>query len=439
MDHFSWSDGVQAVLAPCLACLPSRRYHSHPESSTQGAGPDLQRLLAEPGDSTDTEAETLSLHSTVGHEQRRKKKKKKKRNPKRITLWGWDLFGRPAIQLPPDEDDDDGEQGEGRRGRPRLSSRASVDSDAAPIDPSTIAQLSSSPPAPRGQPSEHARMRVEPEEDRVAREQEREREERRRRRRERRAMKELALRLAAGHGADDGEFEGFQGSGSGVGGAGGIPSPFKRGALPVSPSVTGSDSQLSYQQRAPQQQQQQLAPHPDVDEPLEGDADFGAESYAKRGGAAGTSDGGGSDSRSRTSGSRSNSGYAPYPADATQSAGVGAEYNHHFLSSQPPAQAQKKSKKKKSRKSGIASNSNSSHSRSDSRSVVLSPSTPAFEGYPAEDDTFEGYPVDDTPVKTKAPSVASATTTTSFPSSGFGGSRRGKSDAGVFLARRGDD
>jgi hypothetical protein len=193
MERFSWSDNFRAAFAPCLACLQPRQdsedeereqYNHHHTSHGPHYVPrarldELEGLLAD----ADGDAETLSLHSNIGLDEGRRRKRHRPR--KGIKLFGFNLFGRPPIQLPDDDNED-------RRVRSRTISASTLDSDAAPLDPSTIDQLS----AARLAESEAQR-----EQERLAKE------ERRRRRRAKKAARESALALALERG--QGEFEGF--------------------------------------------------------------------------------------------------------------------------------------------------------------------------------------------------------------------------------------
>lgn len=215
-DHFSWSDSFRAVFGSCLHCFraapeePADENPSHHRTSAQEArfsvsrirSDELEGLLADSDD-----AETLSLHSNIGDRNRRRKKKPRQR--KGIKLFGFDLFGRPPIYL----SDDEGDGGGGRRRTPQPSeaqvvvdhlegedpdrvrtlSTSTLDSDASPLDPSTINELSA---------ARLAESMAREEEERRAKE------ERRRKRRERKALKKAAIALAMdGHG--EGDFEGF--------------------------------------------------------------------------------------------------------------------------------------------------------------------------------------------------------------------------------------
>jgi len=153
----------------------------------------------------------------------------------------------------------------------------------------------------------------------------------------------------------------------------------------------------------------------------EEEADFEGEMYTAR--KNGTFNRTGSDSRSRTSASMSNSDIS---------------YNNQYISQQPgfmpPPSAQEGRvlgqlpPRRKPRRSKTASSKTSSSKTSQSSSL-LSPVNFSFPiAHPAiaaQDHTeFEGFPNDG-----------------SFPSVGFGGGkmRRGNTEMGVALARRGDD
>ncbi|KAI0069749.1 hypothetical protein K474DRAFT_992611 [Panus rudis PR-1116 ss-1] len=197
MDHFSWYDTFQAAISPCLSCLGRSSAPQLPESDDEQShrrharSDELEGLLADASD----DAETLSLHSNIGDQGRARRKK---RRPKKwIRFFGYDLFGRPPIQLPESEDEGEGDsrprRSNGRSGdRTRTISTSTLDSDASPLDPSAIDELSS---------ARIAETLAREEEERRAKE------ERRRKRRERKEAKRAALALAM---AGDGEFEGFQ-------------------------------------------------------------------------------------------------------------------------------------------------------------------------------------------------------------------------------------
>ncbi|KAI0784075.1 hypothetical protein C8Q75DRAFT_810416 [Abortiporus biennis] len=435
MESFSWSDSVHAVFGPCLPCLRRSESHSDEESQQQGlsshnihphhagvprARPDeLEGLLAETDD-----AETMSLHSNIGDRDRRRKKKKNRRR-KGIRLFGFDLFGRQPIYLSDDEENDHPRRAGDRA---RTISTSTLDSDAAPLDPSTIDELSAERMA-----ASIAAQKAAQEEERRAKE------ERRRKRRERRESKK-ALELALQR---EGEFEGFQGSGSG------FSSPFHNSNGPGSDSTSSPMPQEDFGPFASAQQHVDMLSNLLNDEAdIEG-ADFGAETYAKRV-TNGNSTGTGSDSRSRTSASNSN-------ADSSR-------YNHHFISQQqlydrrmtmdgsplishsPTTPTSSASvdvegeqlppivkKKKKPRKSARHSISTASQSMS-----IPSP-PPQQANFPAA--------IIASPEQCQHPVIDP------FPSGGFdksdgfpsvglvapGRMSRKNSEAGVFLARRGDE
>ncbi|KAI0062803.1 hypothetical protein BV25DRAFT_622658 [Artomyces pyxidatus] len=403
MDHFSWSDTLRALASPCLACL--RVAHPHPHLSDHDPyaqerqslrlrTDDLEGLLADSGSSSaDADAETLSLHSNLGSSERRRKKR---HFPKHIRLFGWDLFGRPPIQLPDDED----ERRERRRGRMGTLSSSTLDSDAAPLDASVIQSRVTEQLASYEDELERARL-----------EQAERKAERRARKERRRAARALALQAGLG---DDAAFEGFQGSGSPMGGP--IPSPYLDG---MTDSVDSGSVQTGQ------------------DEADEEAADFGGLAYARRP-TSGSGSGNGSDSRSRTSASRSQAPATP-----------GAEYNHHFLAqaqtqtpaSAIPASLQPKKHRKSSSRSSKSSRSASSASASMSPSLP-SPRAPHFPdlggGVPVvspPEQEFEGFP-NDLGVITSGLGME-VNGAGGFPSPGLGGPRAsGKRDMGAFLARR---
>ena len=378
MESFSWSDSLRALAAPCLSCLRNSKSERN----------DLEDLLVDSGSGI-TDAETLSLHSNPGSPRR-----KRARFTRSIRLFGWDLFGRPPIHLPDDEEDDENLGAEGsragaskksrRRPPPPTISSSTLDSDAAPLDSAAI--------------ETHATKRAEEEAARA---------ERRARRRERKEKKRAAaLALALEHAAvldGNAEFEGFPGSGG-----------------PLSPFVRGSEDYRDGDDK-------------DDDED-DDEGDFGGGAYTRR--TRGGSDSGrGSDSRSRTSTSLSSTGPQPY--------------NHHYISQQPsaapppatlPAQRSKKGKSSRSSASKTSSSSRRSHS---SPSASLSPSlaSPVATQFsdtasappPPAARRFEGFP-NDLGLQTAGIERLSS----GFPSPGFGGPRNGKRDMGAFLANRGD-
>ena len=168
MDSFSWSDSIRATVSTCLPCFsknPSNDTDTENEglartSHSQTRYDELEGLLADVDD-TDGDAETMSLHSNIGDQHRRSRKRSKRRSKKSIRLFGFNLFGRPPIQLPDSDDESQDNHDRTRshcRTRPRpdrlaignlssahSSSSASgmgFDSDASPLDTTAIAQLS---------------------------------------------------------------------------------------------------------------------------------------------------------------------------------------------------------------------------------------------------------------------------------------------------------
>ena len=340
MAEFSWSDSIKAAFSPCLSCLSfvSRTHHNDGPSSQNSSRPDLDRLLQDVD--TDTEVETLSLHSNIGDSRR---KRKKKRGPsKNISLFGYNLFGKPPIRL---EGDDNltavtTSPAGGRRSANTVKksiSTSTLDSDAAPLDPSTIAQLSAARSLSPGPSEEELRRK----------------EERKRKRRERRERKEA---LARAMGQADAEFEGFPGSG---------------------PSVPAPSSPREFVLVSP------TSPNEDLAE----DGDFDAQAYSTRRHTGSIRSE--SDSRSRTSASISNPD-SPY-------------YNNHYSSRQPaPIAAPNpqrqishdtpRKKRKSSRPKGSSKTSSSKTSQSPS---ILSPVEPTFPSQPIiVKPEFEGFPND---------------------------------------------
>lgn len=426
MADFSWADGVKATFSSCLVCFPSstadsddehlantRRSH-HPglidAIPPPRARPDeLEGLLADADD-----ADTISLHSNVGERRR----ERRRRPRKGITLFGYDLFGRPPIHLSDSEDEHDARDGR----RDRTISSSTLDSDAAPLDPSAIDELSAARLAAATAAAEDERRRA--------------KEERRALRRERKELKRVAMEMGLSLQKGE-EFEGFQGSG------GDVPYRSRTGPSSGSDSLPGSpfvNEEFGPFAGGPQAQ--------DGDDADADHADFGAESYARRK-PNGTSSGGGSDSRSRTSGSASNSNSNSNPV-----------YNHHYISQpsplgSPALPAQPKPQKhrsttSRSRHSSRLSISSRSHSNSHSPSV-LTPQSPmlpspvgAFDNPGVATPPYLDEPhvdFDGVPGGGLRDEQLPAMAVSGFPSVGLRGPGmpRMKSDMGVFLARRGDE
>ncbi|RDB18657.1 hypothetical protein Hypma_014691 [Hypsizygus marmoreus] len=344
---FSWSDTFHVALSSCLPCLAHTSNNPDAATSTdslvnnptahripRARADELQGLLADPD--TDGEAERMSLHSNPGRNRKRTKRKKKSNNGgKHITLFGYDLFGHrpPPIQLP--ESDDEGAVG------PALMTRSSsltFDSDAAPLDPSTIDTISSSSDALR------AREAALEEEQRL-------KTERHEKRRQRKELRRVAKALALAEQSQD--FEGFQGSGDGA------TYPHED----YGPFVRAND-----------------------DDEGDGAADLDGGLYARRNttGAAGS----GSDSKSRTSASRSQTSqgdqqfYQPH-----------AQMQSHQQPVVPSTPRSKKTKSKSSATTRSSKTSRSNTSASTSQSPSLpSPVSPSFTGLPKfkPDPEFEG-------------------------------------------------
>ena len=140
MDSFSLMDQLRA-------CLPCFHTSTRDDEERQSGAPELDGLLFNSEyDQTDTEADQMSLHSSVGVARlsRAKKPRRQKRSamPKTIRLFGYDLFGRPRTSLlSPTHSEDDASTHEPHR-RIRTISGSSLDPDATPVPDSTITNLS---------------------------------------------------------------------------------------------------------------------------------------------------------------------------------------------------------------------------------------------------------------------------------------------------------
>ncbi|KAF8816738.1 hypothetical protein BYT27DRAFT_7181169 [Phlegmacium glaucopus] len=434
---FSWSDTVKIAFVSCLPCLkPGSDDHSEHEDQPHNpainriprARPDeLQGLLADTD--TDMDAETLSLHSNPGRARRKKKKKRTKNhnNPRRITFFGYDLFGRPPVQLL-DEDDALYYRRNGDMTPNTIvtaHSTATFDSDAAPLDSDTIAALSSSNVAPAAQAS------VEMEAQRL-----KEKEERRQRRREKKELKRLAESMEAPGDGED--FEGFQGSG------GFMAPPLRKGyshilnaTSPASDSGSGSAFSGSAQEEYGRfvAAQAPSIPQPEDDHD-NADLDGGVYAHKRR---RDKGSHGGSDSRSRTSTSTSDRGLHQAPLK-----------NGHAQIQAASLQPQPGRRKKSSRTSVTTDSSTISQSPSLPSPIsptfsngIVSPST-VEQGqglFDAEDSVGPSIPNDvKKPVgEFSTPRLRGG----EFPMTGFRGltsvgvKRTG--DLGAFLARRGDE
>lgn len=431
---FSWSDTVKIAFFSCLPCLKhsdgpdEQEDHLHNPAINRipRARPDeLQGLLADVD--TDMDTETLSLHYNPGRARRNKKKKlsKKHNNPRRITFFGYHLFGRPVppVQLP-DEDHALYYREDGSLTPNTVitaHSASTFDSDAAPLDSNTIAALSSSNVTTAAQASadiEAQRLK--------------EKEERRQRRREKKELKRLAESLAAqGIVGDGDEFEGFQGSG------GFMAPPLRKGypripnaIYPGSDSGSGSAFSGSVQEEygrfvaAPGPQPED--DHDDAD--LDGRV-YGHKSHRDK------SSHGGSDSRRMASTSTSDPGLHQVP------------FNGVAQMQASSAQPQSGRKKTSSRTSATTT---STTSRSPSLPSPISP--PFFNGIVSPSTVEQGQGFFDTEdsVSPAIPNdvkkrVGEFPTSRlgggEFPMTGFGGLTGAKRtrDLGAFLARRGDE
>ncbi|KAL5521714.1 hypothetical protein ACEPAF_2462 [Sanghuangporus sanghuang] len=520
MDDFSWTDGVRATISTCLPCFSSRTAHSEAEQEQENSSTrrgqqtryeELEGLLRnDPSDTDGGDAETMSLHSNLGSGEGRRKRNKnrrKNRNYKSVQLFGFHLFGRPPIQLSDSENDDEEVDGSHRRrarNRPghltigQLSSAHSsssadaetfgaFDSDASPLDPTLISQLSPQDAAARA-----ARAAAEREEEEARRRQEQlEKEERRRRRRER---KEAERRAAMGVSMDGQEFEGFPGSGSlrppfsplSPGSLSSIPTsppapaeefgPYV-GALPLPPLASAN----------PPRSRHGLAAGDDGEG--EDEADFGGEAYTRkahpssRGSRGSDNSRSHSQSQSQTSASRSNADsshyYYPYPQqqpmyfsqtqasplpspnNPASGAGASGPFTSHHQKKKPKS----KSKSKRSSNSATtgttttSTGSRSPTSQSTSLPSLDSPIPPNLSASKADvPPTSEPIIVQHDEEPRAQPQLHSGVifpadvanengnadnfdSNSKFPAVGFGGRRTNSSGStsGVFLARRGDD
>ncbi|KIJ58832.1 hypothetical protein HYDPIDRAFT_33794 [Hydnomerulius pinastri MD-312] len=377
MDNFSHTDSVRAAFASCLPCFSSSSSSNSGSNSganfpdpraTRSASNDLDHLLR------DTDSDALSLHSNFGASHR---KAKQRRRPKfSLTLFGHTLFGRPPIYL---SDDEEGEEGLGGRSRAlATASSSTLDSDAAPLDPSTIERLTS--------PDHHAAAQRERERRRLEEEaQALQKAERRARRQERKARERASALMALNGGSlveEDEEFEGFQGSGTI------LPPQLQDFSRPEPVEVEGPGSG-------------------DAD-----DADLGGELYTRKKRQSAAWSGSGSDSRSRTSASFS-------AGDAGQYAQQPIPYPHTEM--HLPLPAKKKSHRASKRFSTMSSSTTSQSTSTAPYTPIESiAASPAVAGFPAVQERYirDGESQD-------------------FPSTGLSGRKRPKSlDAKAFLSSR---
>jgi hypothetical protein len=227
MDDFSLWDQFRA----CLSCWRKPDIDIDDDDDLQTgrpAGPELDRLLFDSEhDSTDVEADALSLHSNLGISRstgvRKKRGSRRRGGGKTIRIFGYDLFGRPrAPDVSPHHSEDESWAIESAHTPGILQSdSAPLDPDAAPIPDAAIATL-----APPLANAALAKWDAPLTDEQIAleEEQQREKEERRARRAARRLRKqqrveaeaEAAADLAAGFDIPAShnempEFEGFPG------------------------------------------------------------------------------------------------------------------------------------------------------------------------------------------------------------------------------------
>lgn len=362
MDSFSYTDNVRAALASCLPCfgvscskstlnssVTAPVYEPRSTSIGPSSANDLEHLLR------DADSDVLSLHSNFGTAVHRRAKRH--RRPKfSLTLFGYTLFGRPPIYLS-DDDDSPGRV----RGLPTASS-STFDSDAAPLDASTIERLTS--------PDHYAALAAQREQERQqleAEEAARRRAERRARRQERkaRARAEALMSLTGTSPRTDMDtFEGFQGSGAETSFSPHQALPRHRGSdrLSVDGLFDGSHSG-------------------DAD-----DADLGGELYTRKNKSSAASSASGSDSRSRTSASLSvgdASHFQNFPIHATRQS---VPYPHTEM--RLPAPVKKKSHRTSKRTSAVSSVTSQSTSTAPYTPVESIAESPVVAAFPTPQERY---------------------------------------------------
>ena len=146
MDEFSLWDQVRA----CLGCWRRPDVDGDDDLENGGsAGPELDRLLFESEhDTTNIEADVLSLHSDLGISRntnvRRNRHSRRRGGGKAISVFGYNLFGRPrAPYLSPNHSEDESSALDPPPPQPRIpqSDPAPLDPDPAPISDAAIATL----------------------------------------------------------------------------------------------------------------------------------------------------------------------------------------------------------------------------------------------------------------------------------------------------------
>jgi len=404
MDNFSYTDNVRAALASCLPCFASSRSEPTSNPPSNAVNANLSSTSARPPSSSndlehllrDSDSDGISLHSNLGATSQRRAKHR--RRPRfSVTLFGYTLFGRPPIYL----SDDDGDDLHSGRARALITNSSStLDSDAAPLDVSTIERLASPDHlAALAAQREIERQRLEAEEEA------RRKAERRARRRERKARARspalMSLTGASPH-PDIDMFEGFQGSGM-------ISTSFPFRAVEVIPDRRGADG-LG---RDGVFDGSNASHSGDAD-----DADLDGELYTRkrRPGALSAS---GSDSRSRTSASVSTGDTSHIQNLPNHTTHQSIPYPHTEM--HLPAPVRKKPHRTSKRTSAVSSVTSQSTSTAPYTPVESIAETPAVAAFPVPPERYlrDGYHAD-------------------FPSVGLSGQRRSKAlDPRAFLAHQG--
>lgn len=403
MDSFSYTDNVRAAFASCLPCFTTSRSESasnppanaEPRSTSNTAEPssssnDLEHLLRDP------DSDGISLHSNLGAAVHRRARHR--RRPKfSLTLFGYTIFGRPPIYLSDEEEDDS--HGTGGRARALLTNSSStLDSDAAPLDASTIERLAS--------PDHLAALAAQRENERrqLEAEEARKKTERRARRQERKARARAAALMSltgASPHQDIVPFEGFQGSKSGM-----APSHQAVEVIPdhLAPFGAGGDDDFDGCQSG------------DAD-----DADLGGELYARKKKLSGTLSGSGSDSRSRTSASFSAGDVSHTQSSPSHTAYQSIPYPHTAMHLPAPVGKKPKPHHTSKRTSAVSSVTSQSTSTAPYTPVESLAEMPAVAAFPIPQERYirNGEHSD-------------------FPSVGLSGKRPPKSlDPRAFLAHQG--
>lgn len=413
MDSFSYADTVRAALAPCLPCFSASRSASSSNSTSNPSSSAVNAALSEPRSTStnarpsndlehllrDSDSDALSLHSNLGSPAHRRARHR--RRPKfSLVLFGYTLFGRPPIYLSDDDNEDDlAGVGGGRRALVTASS-STLDSDAAPLDASTIERLTSPDHfAALAAQRESQQRRLEVEEDA------RRKAKRRARRQEREASTLMSLDRASPRSGID-AFEGFQGS-EGVTAPTSflfhpavevIPDHPEQGRLCRDGDFDGSDASHS-----------------------DDDADLGGELYTRAKKPSAALSASGSDSRSRTSASASFSGGDASHIQDIQIHGTHQSIPYPYTEMHLPAPVKRKSHRTSKRTSTVSSVTSQSTSPAPCTPVESISVTPAVAAFPVPQERY-----------TRDRGQAD------FPSVGLSDKRGRKSlDARAFLAHQG--